>query len=130
MNLFQLGRFQLHSGTVSPYKIDTDALSDSDIETLAHYIAHRANTPFHEVIGVPQGGLRLAEAMQKYKVKRERWTGFLIVDDVLTTGQSMWATKRSIPRPEEPLVYGWVIFSRTDYLPYWVRAIFTADMLP
>lgn len=35
MNLFKNGNFTLHSGAQSNYKIDCDALTDKDLETLA-----------------------------------------------------------------------------------------------
>lgn len=82
--LFQTGSVTLHSGTLSNYKIDCDALTDEDIETIALMIRDIV-LPFGEVVGVPRGGLRLAEELERYITAGPR----LVVDDVLTTGNSM-----------------------------------------
>lgn len=122
MGLFETGDFILHSGLGSNYKIDCDALSDSDIATIALMIKDRL-PPFGEVEGVPQGGLRLANELRKYVtpgVERKGWYGakaLLIVDDVFTTGMSMeehrgWR-----------LAMGAVIFAR-DETPEWITPLF------
>jgi len=104
MGLFVFGDFALHSGQRSSWKIDCDALSDEDIQTLAH-MARSILPPFGDVIGVPRGGLRLADAL--------RGTSFghrvLVVDDVLTTGASMLRYMKTCG--DNPL--GLVIFNRS-----------------
>lgn len=65
-SLFQHGNFLLHSGDTTSFKIDCDALSDDDIETLAFEISLRV-PPFSNVEGVPTGGLRLAQALERYR---------------------------------------------------------------
>jgi pyrimidine operon attenuation protein/uracil phosphoribosyltransferase len=70
------------------------------------------------VIGVPQGGLRLAKACRKYAI--EHHAVVLIVDDVLTTGASMEdERKKHRDRP----VIGVVLFARGPR-PGWVNALF------
>ena len=114
-NLFNYGFYQLHSGQFSNYKIDCDALTDKDIEALARMIDEKFM--FFDVIGIPQGGLRLAQALGKYT----RTSGpLLIVDDVLTTGKSMEEMKK---RHGGLDTIGIVIFARNP-CPYWVKSIF------
>jgi len=84
-NLFQMGDFTLHSGQKATWKIECEALTDTDWETLAWMIAQ--NHSFNRVIGVPTGGLKLAAALQQYCTGRENT---LVVDDVATTGASLW----------------------------------------
>lgn len=122
MNLFQIGDFTLHSGLGSNYKIDCDALSDSDIATIAHMLVDRLS-PFGIVEGIPQGGLRLANELRKYArpgVERKGWygaTSLLIVDDVFTTGMSMEEHKG------QRIAQGAVIFAREE-TPEWITPLF------
>jgi orotate phosphoribosyltransferase len=113
MNLFNYGSFQLHSGDTSHWKIDCDALSDEDWETLAFMI--QSEIKFGSVIGIPKGGIKLAAALEKY-----RTNGYptLIVDDVLTTGKSMNNLKT-----QNPDAVGVVVFAR-DKCPKWITPIF------
>ncbi len=128
-NLFQLGDFTLNSGAKSKWKLEADALTDEDIQTLAEMIRQLVG-PFRSVEGVPRGGIRLAEALAKY-------TGLdgahLIVDDVLTTGGSMDRTRLTYneTHPEYQLkqygvygnVKGAVVFARGQ-CPSWIKSIF------
>lgn len=120
--LFQLGDFQLHSGGKSSWKIDCDALTDSEIEALAEigYAVLTPLRPFREVVGVPRGGLRLAAVMAKYKSSQVG--SILVVDDVLTTGKSMREERDKINARGRG-VFGLVIFARTAAEP-WVHRIF------
>ncbi len=85
MSLFQTGNFTLASGEKSSWKIECDALTDTDWETLA-LIASKILSPFNEVEGVPTGGLAFAKALEKYTSSAG---GLLIAEDVVTTGGSM-----------------------------------------
>jgi len=114
MTLFKRGDFQLHSGDLSSWKIDCDALTDEDIETLAWMIADRFM--FGSVEGVPSGGLRLAEALARWA----RTGKLLIVDDVLTTGASMEEQRAG----REAI--GVVIFARRA-CPDWVTPVFSTE---
>ena len=113
VNLFNYGSFKLHSGQTSHWKIDCDALSDRDWETLAFMI--QSKIKFGSVIGIPSGGLKLATALEKYKTSD---FPALIVDDVLTTGGSMKALKLKYPNS-----IGVVVFAR-DKCPEWITPIF------
>jgi orotate phosphoribosyltransferase len=122
-NLFQYGEFILHSGDESHLKIDCDALSDKDINTIALIISEKLE--FSAVVGIPKGGMRLAQALTKY-VKN---TGaVLIVDDVLTTGNSMTKKYDEIKSSyKDKNIVGVVIFARGK-CPYWVIPIFSVSI--
>lgn len=114
-DLFQLGRFRLHSGHESGWKIDCDALSDGDLAALAAIGAAQLGVSFGEVVGIPRGGLRFAEALRRHADPSSR--AVLIVDDVLTTGNSMFAERDRLVRLGHVAVYGLVIFARTNANP-------------
>lgn len=117
-NLFVKRSFTSHSGVDLDWKIDCDALSEEDIETLAFIISRTFS--FGRVVGVPTGGLRLAAALEKYATDG----GVLIVDDVLTTGKSMEEARDKVSED----VMGAVIFARGDY-PDWIFPIFECRVL-
>ena len=122
MTLFEKGAFTSHSGHELPYKIDCDALTDDDIGCIAFIIA--SETSFGIVEGIPEGGRRLAAALERY-AKPDAPFNILVVDDVLTTGASMEAAKAAQPPQVHPDdVIGWVIFARAEP-PEWVNAVFT-----
>ena len=123
MNLFQSGDFTLHSGEQSALKIECDALTPADWDTLAAMVAERFK--FQHAFGIPNGGLRFAETLNRVYAMREypQWP-ILIVDDVLTTGASMeqwreWATAYY----STSNVIGVVVFARGE-CPGWIRPIF------
>lgn len=117
-NLIQFGWFSSHSKFQLPWKLDVDALEDHDISSLAKIIAWKF--AFSHVIGIPRGGVRLAEACAKYVE-----SGFptLIVDDVLTTGRSMIKVHDEVG---ENTTIGVVIFARGP-CPNWVWPIFSVN---
>lgn len=104
----------LHSGGRSDWLIDCDALSDGSVSTLAWLIAGRF--VFREAIGVPRGGLRLAQELNRYATAAG---GILIVDDVLTTGASMEGIRKDFGGDPQ----GVVIFAR-GACPDWVTPVF------
>jgi len=116
--LFQKADFILHSGSKSDFKIECDSLTDDDIETIAYLISK--NIKFKDALGVPRGGLRLEKALEKYASDRGC---HLIVDDVLTTGNSMERLKNEAYGESAIGVRGVVIFSR-NICPYWITPIF------
>lgn len=100
MNLFQTGSFKLASGRQSSFKIECDALTDEDWKSLAK-LASELLPAFGVVEGVPRGGLKFAEELQKYSRacacsyphQPHDWCQgkplpLLVVDDVWTTGGS------------------------------------------
>ncbi len=114
-SLFQRGAFTLHSGETSSWKIECDALTSEDWDTLATIAMERFTLPFGKVIGIPTGGMAFARALEPYQ--RASMT-ILIVDDVLTSGQSML---RELEK--EPTGIGLVAFARGP-LPFRVAAVF------
>jgi len=91
MNLFKYGSFTTHSGLTLDWKIDCDALTDDDIDCIArasYSLLERIDYPRSNFIGIPSGGVRLANKMQNLFGKEDNSVP-LIVDDVLTTGNSM-----------------------------------------
>lgn len=135
-NLFQLGDFTLNSGKTSKWKIECDALDEKDWETLAYMIWQMIGV-FNGVDGVPTGGLKLAKALEKYSCRDPKNPDsivledinpipHLIVDDVLTTGNSIrkagseWANKSGKPYP---IWIGAVVFARGN-LPTNVYTLF------
>lgn len=117
MSLFDHAPFIGHTGRKLEWKIDCDALTNSDIETLAWLIARRVS--FSDVHGIPNGGLRLAAALRPYRTDTSDF--LLIVDDVLTTGGSMEAALKELKPPNAA---GIVIFARGP-CPAWVSALFS-----
>lgn len=112
-DLFVAESFTSHAGLPLTFKIECDALTDEDIRCCAHEIAKRV-PPFRTVEGVPRGGLRLAEALRPHT----RASGdLLIVDDVLTTGESM-----ERHRSGRTAAVGAVIFARGP-CPWWVTPL-------
>lgn len=120
MGLFIGGEFAAHSGEILPFKIDCDALTDTDLKTLAVEVAKKFK--FSSVYGIPRGGVRFAGALAIHCSD----TGpLLIVDDVLTTGRSMQETRSAIllaGLEDQPL--GVVIFARGP-CPDWIIPLFT-----
>lgn len=119
MGLFNTGVVKLHAGGYSNFKIDADFLTDEDIRAIALQLTLRLPM-FAEVEGVPQGGLRLAEAMHQYRTPFQpiRVWSLLIVDDVFTTGASM-----EEQRDFRTGVVGAVIFARAE-TPAWIKPLF------
>ena len=117
MTLFQAGDFVLHSGQRSTWKIDCDALTDADWDTLS-YMALDAIAPkrFGMVESVPRGGNKFAKALGRAARAGESLT--VLVDDVLTTGESM---ERARAGRED--VIGVVAFARGP-VPLWVTPLF------
>src|SRR5690606_31502760 len=111
------------SGMTLPYKIECDRLRKSDLECIAS-IMHPYLNPYGKVVGVPRGGLALAEIFDRYKTRGSK--NLLVVDDVWTTGGSMrkvvdqYMDKK---RNGRPIYYDWqgvVIFARA-HTPIRVR---------
>jgi len=117
MGLFSQGNFTLHSGSKLWFKIECASLSDDDWHTLARLIANKL--AFRDVIGIPTGGLKLAETLKFYRNQLDQDLPILIVDDVLTTGASMEKQRDQIGE----YCVGVVVFARGK-CPWWVLPIF------
>ena len=126
--LFSRGLFTLHSGQQALWKIDCDVLTDEDVETCAMLLQQRLPL-YRTVEGIPTGGDRLAKVMATY-CNPKGWR-HLIVDDVLTTGDSMTKARRAAAERMgqdllDPSVIGAVLFARSDP-PSWVTALWVLD---
>lgn len=121
MSLFIKKDWEMHSGGKSNFKIECDALTDEDLETLAYLIYSKFK--FSRVMGIPTGGTRLAEKLKNYVIEGE--DKILIVDDVLTTGTSMEQAKHVHHRNliDTDQITGVVVFARGK-CPDWVHPIF------
>ena len=121
MNLFQSVDFVSHSGLELKWKIECDALSDPEWFTISQMIME-ISVPFKEAIGIPRGGTKLGNLLNQYGTRKKE-DPILLVDDVLTTGESMkeFKTKRTWRNPADYI--GWVVFARTK-TPKWVTALF------
>ena len=122
--LFVPGEFRAHSGQQLPWKIDCDSMTNTEIELFADLILQMVSPSFTAVVGIPRGGLRLAAAVRK----RMGPVGglparVLIVDDVLTTGESMENERRKIAGAT---VVGVVMFARGP-CPDWVYPVFSLN---
>jgi len=122
MGLFQQGDFRLHSGGKSWFKIECAYLSDEDWRAIARLVAEQLD--FKDAVGIPSGGLKLAEALKFYRKERDNLPT-LIIDDVLTTGASMERAAEKI----NGRCIGIVLFARGK-CPNWVWPVFEMKMLP
>lgn len=104
ISLFQKMNFASHSGKELDWKLECDTLTDGDWECIAYLISKKY--VFNKVIGVPAGGLKLAAALERYK-DEDSEIETLVVDDVLTTGNSI---KEIMSKHYES--YGIVLFAR------------------
>ena len=57
-HLFKSGDFKSHSGLDLSWKIECDALSDSEWFTIKKMIMEHT-PPFREAVGIPEGGVKL-----------------------------------------------------------------------
>ncbi len=120
MNLFQKVDIILNSGKPSDFKIECDALTDEDIETFAYLISKKHT--FRKVVGVPRGGVRIEDALQKYTTNNPEHP-LLMVDDVLTTGGSMIRYRDKYNEMGYENIVGVVFFARGE-CPDWIEPIF------
>lgn len=121
--LFQTGQWTLHSGQTSDFKINCDALATDDIRTIG-YRLHQLIAPYRYALGVPQGGLKLAEMMNEWKTGKPE-DPVLICDDVYTTGGSLSDFREHVASGAIAVV----IFARTPP-PEWITPLFTMTQKP
>ena len=115
-NLLQWGKFILHSGHTSNFRIDCDALTEADWETIANLIVGKFD--FYVVHGIPRGGEKLAKMLHKHTNPFSAFV--LIVDDVFTTGKSMEEARQKFGVGRSK---GVVVFARGK-CPYWITPMF------
>ena len=121
-HLFQSIDFKSHSGLDLSWKIEMDALSDPEWFTIKKMIIE-LTPPFKEAVGIPQGGTKLGDLLNEHGTGKEE-DPICIVDDVLTTGESMEYFLTQYQRNRRPFtVIGWVVFARGQ-CPGWVTSLF------
>ena len=123
-HLFQSVDFKSHSGLDLSWKIECDALSDSEWFTIKKMIIEYT-PPFREAVGVPEGGIKLGSLLNEHATGNEE-DPVCIVDDVLTTGESMEYFLSQYQRNRRLMPFmaiGWVVFVRGP-CPHWVSALF------
>jgi hypothetical protein len=121
-HLFKSINFKSHSGLDLTWKIEMDALDDLEWQTIARMIME-ATPPFREAVGIPRGGVKLGDMLNEHATGNEG-DPVCIVDDVLTTGESMEYFLSQYQRNRRPFTaIGWVVFART-MPPLWVKALF------
>jgi hypothetical protein len=123
MDLFQRQKFTSHAGIPMEWKIEMDAISDKEWDCLASMIMDYQKEPFSKVVGIPRGGVKLQNALQKYS-EWEPKHPWLVVDDVYTTGTSF---REFCTTKETMFAYKWVVFARQPTVKEecGVRALFT-----
>ena len=121
-HLFQSVDFKSHSGLDLSWKIEMDALSDPEWFTIKKMIMEYS-PPFREAIGIPEGGIKLGGLLNEHATGNEE-DPVCIVDDVLTTGESMEYFLTQYKRNRRPfMAIGWVVFARSP-CPQWVKPLF------
>ena len=121
IKLFQTTDFKSHSGLDLSWKIECDALQDGEWFTLSKMIME-LSPPFSKAVGIPRGGVKLGDLLNIHGTgKRE--DPICIVDDVITTGESMNDFRRTKHWREPTEYIGWVVFARTTP-PDWVNVLF------
>jgi orotate phosphoribosyltransferase len=129
MNLFYklANQKKLHSGSWSDWVVECRALTDHDMDCLAHIASTELLPDFGMVIGIPRGGARFAEALANYV--KPKSNSLLIADDVCTTGYSFEDFQKGVINygrqfedgmPET--IIGCAIFARGP-LPAWCCAL-------
>jgi hypothetical protein len=118
-SLFQKKSFVSAAGIPLSWKIECDAMTNEDWQTIADICAPKMDQ-FFSVMSVPTGGNKLAQAFYKHITPKARVV--LFVDDVWTTGHSMLCRIDQFSRVKTPReeVRGFVAFARCQSLPAWV----------
>ena len=121
-DLFKSINFKSHSGLNLSWKIECEALSASEWATISKMIME-VTPPFQRALGIPKGGVKLGELLNEHATGNEK-DPICIVDDVLTTGESMEYFLSQYGRNRSPFTaIGWVVFARVQ-TPDWVQALF------
>lgn len=123
MSLFQQKDFIGAGGFQLSWKIECDALLLQDWETIAAVCAPQL-PKFSKAIGVPRGGRVLAERMDCFAAGGNH--PVLIVDDVWTTGRSMYQFVKLMNIRQDWI--GFVAFARSRSLPENVKAFLKVSM--
>ena len=125
IKLFQIGDFISHAGLKLPWKIECDALTKDEWRALARMVIDYQKEPFYKAVGIPRGGVPLADALNEYKSDDPN-NPILIADDVYTTGTSF---KQFVSENySNQKIIQWCVFARTP-TQNGVNALFTMPEL-
>ena len=112
MDLFQQVDFISHAGIPMSWKIEMDALTDAEWDACAKMVMEYQKLPFYKAEGNPRGGVKFANALNKY-ASGVPTDEVMVVDDVYTTGTSfrefiaenypMWTMQQG---------FRWCVFAR------------------
>jgi len=127
MALFVNEEFISHAGLQLGWKIEMDALYESDWRCLAKMILEYETRPFRKAVGIPRGGKRLGDILN------ESATGnpddpVLIVDDVYTTGTSF--REFIAENYADDNIICWVVFARNKIDKRHIKALFQMPPKP
>jgi hypothetical protein len=123
-HLFQYAPFVSAAGLNLLWKIECDALTDEDLECIVK-VALPSLFSFKEVYGVPRGGVRIAEKFQPHCDPMADCV--LIVDDVWTTGKSLYNFRNTLQLRDPYNWQAFVIFARGS-INARVKAMFKTEM--
>ena len=118
--LFKEIDFISHSGNELHWKIECEAIFPNEWKCIAKMIMEHEMTPFQSAVGIPRGGVELGRWLNEFSTGNSQ-DPYLIVDDVLTTGESMEEYKEKYFKNKN--VIGWVVFAR-NFPPTWVKTLF------
>lgn len=125
VTLFRDDRFTSHSGLDLPWRIECDALSPEDWDTIGKAVARRYM--FCEAIGIPRGGIPFAEALNRHK-QAEHHCNIVVVDDVITTGNSMLQYMQEIEKKyPDKRVFGIALFARRGFQKFGIETVFQVN---
>ena len=112
IDLFQWGKFTSHAGLELNWKIECDAISEKEWDCLAAMIFQYEKRPFYKAIGIPRGGIPLANALNKFATG-DKSHQTIICDDIWTTGTSFRDyIKEHYPNWLMAQGIKWVVFAR------------------
>lgn len=121
--IFELRRTTLSSGLVSGWRCNFERFDGPSVWCFATLIARRVGA-FGRVEGVPTGGDALARCLARWEQPTS--DVLLIVDDVLTTGESIRRQRNGRK------AVGWVVFDRSAEFgierPSWVHALWRYEV--
>ena len=128
MDLFQEVEFISHAGIPMTWKIEMDALTDAEWDACAKMIMEYQERPFYQAVGIPRGGVKLANALNKYASGNPEHDD-LICDDVYTTGTSFREfIAENYPDYTKQQGSRWCVFARQPSNTWnggYVKALFT-----
>jgi len=127
MALFVDEDFVSHAGLSLSWKIEMDALYESDWRCLAKMILEYEKRPFRKAVGIPRGGKRLGDILNESATNNPD-DPVLIVDDVYTTGTSF---REYIEEnyPDDNVIC-WTVFARNKIYKRHINALFQMPPKP